>query len=157
MRTKTIRNFSLAAVILAAGCAVGQIPVLKGAPDRAGLPGSDIPAMELKDVMLTQDRKVQSVDAAARVGRYAVRLIKDYNGGSTGYRATISTVGALKARGYFSGTVLADQNRVIFVEADGGFSENLTLNGQSGTSAYTRMVAMFNPADGELLSYGFLP
>ena len=67
------------------------------------------------------------------------------------------TVGALKAKGFFKSSVLSDDSLVLYLEARGGFVQRDEIDGQKVAHNYTKLVAMFDPADGELLSYGLVP
>ena len=157
MYRKTFVNITVAAVILAGGCAVSQIHT-KDAPRRAELAQPSMPETVLENVKLNEGRKVQNlVGMIGRTNRLTHALVNDFEGKGASLATTTTTVGALKGEGLFKGSYLSDDSTVIFVDAKGGFVQREMLGGQQRAFNYRRLVAMFNPADGELISYGLVP
>lgn len=157
MTRKTIFNASIALAILAGGCAYNQIQAQDG-PRRAELAKPPMPETVISGVKLGQGRKVQNLlGMVGRAKQIFNRLIKENNGNGADQALETATVGALKAKGLFKNSVLSDDSTVLFLDARGGFVQFEGDGEGRRAHNYTRLVAMFDPLDGELLSYGLVP
>lgn len=157
MSRKVLLNATVAAVILAGGCAVNQFQGQTG-PVRTELPNAGVPETVMSNVKLKSGRKVQ--DVIGMVGRSKQifnSLIKENEGSGALQTQSSVTVGDLKARGLFKNSVLSDDSLVFLIEAKGGFVQRETMDGKQRAFNYTQLVAIFDPADGDLLSYGLVP
>jgi hypothetical protein len=152
-----LTNGLLAAVFIASGCAFSQIQGLEG-PVRVELARPDQPETVLKDVTLDSRRRVQGVtDVAGRIATFVGQLAKDTGGEIKTLRQSRATIRSLQERGYFMGSVLAPNSLVIYVDAAGSFTTSDEVSGQAHDQTFSHLAAIFDPADGELLAYGFLP
>lgn len=157
MKSKTIFNVSIALAILAGGCALGQLRTQDG-PRRAELPRPPMPETTLTNVKLNPGRKIQNLTGMiGRSKQIFNSLIRENGGAGVEQAMSTTTVGALKAQGLFRNSVLSDDSTVVVLDARGGFVQFEGGGDRQRAHNYTRLVAMFDPLDGGLISYGLVP
>ncbi len=152
MKSKILTNCAVAFAILAGGCAYNQLVTSNG-PVRAALRQPDVPETIVKNLKLNDGRKVQALNLSAlKTIANTLSGLQAQFGKAKSIRPRATSVAKLKADGYFPATVISDDSTVWCVEAKGDF-----VDASIAGIGYTKLVVMFDPSNGDMLSYGLIP